>query len=195
MSEKEMEIWLIRHGETEWSAAAKHTGSTDVPLNARGRKQASALQQFLAGKNFDLVLSSPRMRAMDTCRLAGLGDVMQIEPDLAEWNYGDFEGLTTAQIRESRPGWSVWDGPVTNGETLEQVGARADTVIARAIKTGGRTALFAHAHILRILGACWISMTPAGGQHLRLDAATVSVLAFERESRVIQHWNCDVDEG
>lgn len=189
MADGKLEIWLIRHGETAWSLSGQHTGSSEVPLTEKGRAQAEALRPVLADKHFDLVLTSPRQRAQETCRLAGLGDAAQIDPNLAEWDYGEFEGLTTAEIRQTRPGWSVWTGPIVGGETVEQVGARADKVIERVCDVGGTIALFAHAHILRILGARWVGMAPSGGKHLRLDTASISILGYEREAQVIQRWN------
>jgi broad specificity phosphatase PhoE len=180
-----MRIVLVRHGETEWSASGKHTSTTDLPLTERGRAAATALRGRLG--EFALVLASPRERALHTARLAGLEP--EIEPDLAEIAYGDYEGRTTKQIRVERPGWTVWTDGSPGGETPAQAGARADRVIERALAADGDVALFAHGHILRILGARWIGLPAERGASLKLDTATVSVLGFERETRVLQQWN------
>lgn len=183
------QLWLIRHGETEWSRSGAHTGRTDLPLTENGRARARMLGKLLKGRPFALVLSSPLQRARETCRLAGYGDAMQIEPNLHEWNYGDYEGLSTAQIRERRPGWSLWADGVQNGETVEQVGERARAVIQRATAADGDAALFAHGHILRILSACWLGLAPADGRLLALGTASISILGYERDTRVISLWN------
>jgi broad specificity phosphatase PhoE len=189
------QILLIRHGETEWTLSGQHTGSTDIPLTANGREQARATGRYIEaerGKWSDRihVWTSPMQRAKDTCQLAGLGDGAVIDADLMEWNYGDYEGLTTAQIRETIPDWSVWTSPIVNGETVDQVGARADRVIARAAASGTDTVLlFAHGHILRILAARWMGLAPVCGSMLGLDPATISQLGYERQTRVIRRWN------
>jgi probable phosphoglycerate mutase len=188
-SAKPNQLWLIRHGETIWSLSGAHTGRTDLPLTAQGELRAEAVGRFLNGRRFALVLSSPLQRARETCRLAGYGDVAQIDDDLIEWNYGDYEGLSTAQVREKRPGWELWrDGPL-HGETVEQVYARATRVIQRAVQADGDVALFAHGHILRILTACWLALPANDGRLFALSTATVSVLGYEREQRVISRWN------
>ncbi|HLI84779.1 MAG TPA: histidine phosphatase family protein [Bryobacteraceae bacterium] len=187
-------LWLIRHGETEWSRSGAHTGRTDLPLTEHGRERAQALGKLLRGRPFAQVLSSPLARARETCRLAGYGDVMRIEPNLREWDYGDYEGLSTAQIREQRPDWSLWVDGVLNGETVEQVGERARAVIQCATSGAGDAALFAHGHILRILAACWLGLAPANGRLLGLDTASISILGYERDTRVIRLWNA-VAEG
>jgi broad specificity phosphatase PhoE len=187
-------LWLIRHGETEWSRSGAHTGRTDLPLTENGCARAKALGKLLRGRAFGLVLSSPLARARETCRLAGYGDAMQIEPNLHEWDYGDYEGLSTAQIRERRPGWSLWVDGVPNGETVEQVGERAHGVIERATASTGDAALFAHGHILRILSAGWLGLAPADGRLLGLDTASISILGYEHDTRVIRLWNL-VAEG
>lgn len=185
-----VEIWLVRHGETEWSANGKHTSSTDIPLTGHGRQRAVELKEFLAGKVFDAVFVSPRERARETCAIAGYGDVAVVEDDLQEWNYGESEGKTTAEMRVLRGSdWSVWSSPIVGGETVEAVGARADKVIARAVGVGGTVALFAHAHILRILAARWIGLPATGGALFVLGTGSVSVLGFERETRVVVKWN------
>ena len=185
-----MEIWLVRHGETEWSANGKHTSSTDIPLTEHGRQRAVELKEFFAGKVFDAVFVSPRERARETCAIAGYGAVAVVEDDLQEWNYGESEGKTTTEMRALRGAdWSVWSSPIVGGETVEAVGARADKVIARAVGVGGTVALFAHAHILRILAARWVGLAATGGALFALGTGSVSVLGFERETRVVEKWN------
>lgn len=183
------QIWLIRHGETEWSASGRHTGLTDVPLTPAGEQQARTLGQRLGGRRFALVLTSPLTRARATCRLAGYGDAAVATDDLLEWNYGIYEGRTTADIRKEHPGWSIWTTTVTSGESVEQVGDRVRRVIDGATSADGDVALFAHAHVLRILAACWIGLAPVNGRLFALGTAAVSVLGHERETRVIQRWN------
>ena len=193
MSEGVTELWLVRHGETEWSLDGRHTSWTDIPLTERGRERAKWLRKALAGKKFAAVFVSPRQRARETCEIAGYGDAAVIEDDLQEWNYGESEGKTTQQMRDKYgPQWSVWTDPIIGGETVEQVGDRADKVIAKslaAVPSGGAVALFAHAHILRILAARWISLPAVGGKSFALGTGSVSVLGFERETRVISKWN------
>ncbi len=185
------EVWLVRHGTTDWSQSGRHTGRTDVALNDAGRREAAALGRRLAGRRFALVLTSPLLRARETCRIAGYGDVAEIEPDLREWDYGEYEGRTTVEIREHDPRWTIWTGRVPGGETLEQVAERAKAVVARALTVPGDVALFAHGHILRVLAACWLELGPECGRVLALDTATLSVLGFERETRVVRNWNED----
>jgi len=187
--EQAPEIWLIRHGETEWSVSGQHTGRTDIPLTPRGHEQAHMLAAHLAGHRFDRVLTSPMSRAIDTCREAGLGDQAEQEPDLSEWNYGVYEGRTTKAISESVPGWSVWNSPIPEGESLEQIQARARALIGRLLVPGGRIALFSHAHFLRVFAGCWIGDSAALGAHLFLDTASISILGFDHESRAIRQWN------
>jgi len=184
-------IWLVRHGETEWSKSGQHTGRTDVPLTEMGRRQAQALGKRLGGRTFALVLTSPLGRARETCRLAGYDAVAQVTDDLREWDYGVYEGRTTAEVRAEAPGWSIWTTEVKGGESVAEVGARARRVIDRAVAAGGDVALFAHGHILRILAAGWIGFPPEGGRLLALGTASVSVLGYERETRVIEAWNQD----
>jgi probable phosphoglycerate mutase len=182
-----MELWLLRHAETEWSRDGRHTGRTDVPLTENGRERARALREQLAGHTFVLVLSSPLSRARETAELAGLEP--QIRDDLLEFDYGEYEGITTAEIREQRPDWYLWRDGSPGGETAEQVGARVDRVIAEALAAGGDVALFAHGHVLRALAARWLEQPAAFGGRLALDTGAVSVLGFEREIRVIRRWN------
>lgn len=181
-----MRLVLVRHGETEWSASGKHTSTTDVPLTERGREAATKLRGTLG--DFALVLASPRGRARDTARLAGFADPA-IDPDLAEVDYGDYEGLTTPEIRETRPGWTLWADGSPNGESLAAAGERVDRVIDRALAADGDVIVFAHGHILRVLGARWIGLPAERGASLALDTAAVSELGFERETRVISRWN------
>ncbi|WP_263384714.1 histidine phosphatase family protein [Granulicella arctica] len=189
-----VELWLIRHGETEWSLSGAHTSRTDIPLTDHGRLRAAELKQYLAGKEFSAVLTSPMQRARETCSIAGYGEVAVIDEGLREWDYGIYEGKTTKEIRVDRPDWSVWKDEIIGGETVEQVGERADGVISRAIAAippdaEGAVALFAHAHILRILAARWIGLTAEGGSLFGLGTGSVSVLGYERETRVVSHWN------
>lgn len=183
------EIWLIRHGETEWSLSGQHTGRTDIPLTDNGRLQAQALTPVLARQPFDLVLCSPLTRAQDTCKLAGLGAQMELEPRLLEWNYGIYEGRKTQDIRQDVPNWSVWDSPMPEGEDAAAIQQRAESLIDRLLATEGRIALFAHAHILRVLAGCWIAGNARLGANLVLGTASISKLGFERDYRAITQWN------
>ena len=192
MERDAQKTYLIRHGETEWSRAGKHTGVTDVVLTAHGRETARLLQPVLAQEKFTLVLSSPLQRARETCELAGLGKVARIEPDLIEWNYGEYEGLTTRQIQSVRLGWSVFHDGCPGGETPEQVGERVDRVIAKIRASGGNVALFAHGHILRVLAARWIKLSPSVGEHLLLDTATICVLGYYYETPALKMWNASI---
>jgi broad specificity phosphatase PhoE len=189
MAKGEKRIWLIRHGETEWSRSGQHTGRTDIPLTELGKRQAAALGRELAGKQFALVLTSPRARAHETARLAGYGSAVQVDNDLQEWDYGAYEGITTADIRKHTPGWLIWDGPIPQGETIEQVAARADRAIARAVEIDGEVALFAHGHILRVLTARWLGLPAKAGQLFALETGSISILGYERVTRVISRWN------
>ncbi|ALX04251.1 histidine phosphatase family protein [Aeromicrobium erythreum] len=179
---------LVRHGQTEWSLAGRHTGRTDIELTAAGEATAKALAPALADVDFDLVLTSPRLRARRTAALAGFTEAT-VEDDLAEWDYGDYEGLTTPQIRESVPGWTIWDHPVPGGETPDKVGARLDRVVERVRATGGRVLVFAHGHSLRVLAARWLGLPVQDGRIFDLDTATYSVLGDDRGQPVVQRWN------
>jgi broad specificity phosphatase PhoE len=184
------EVYLIRHGETQWSRSGKHTGVSDIPLTEHGRQQAQLLRQELVTANFQLVLTSPLQRARQTCALAELGERAEIEPDLMEWNYGDYEGLTSEQIHVDRPGWIIFaDGGGPGGETPEQVGIRVDRVIARLRALRGNAALFAHGHVLRVLAARWLGLAPSAGAHFLLDTATLSVLSSYGGVAAMQRWN------
>jgi broad specificity phosphatase PhoE len=182
------EVWLVRHGETEWSRDGRHTSTTDLPLTEEGRRVAETLRDRLDHQAFSLVLTSPRERARETARLAGHGEA-HVDADLAEWDYGELEGLTTPQIRETYPDWTIWQGPVPGGESATQVSDRLDRVVARCRAADGRVLVFGHGHALRALAARWLGLPVADGRHLRLDTATVSVLGWEREIPVVLHWN------
>jgi broad specificity phosphatase PhoE len=183
------ELWLVRHGETEWSLSGQHTGATDVALTEEGKRQAEALGALLRDHEFARVLSSPKSRALETCRLAGYSDVVEVNDDLLEWDYGEYEGRTTADIRNERPGWTIWSGQAPGGETPAQVAGRTQHVIDRARTAGGDVALFAHGHVLRVLAATWLGLPPEAGRWFALGTATLSVLGNERETRVIRLWN------
>jgi broad specificity phosphatase PhoE len=188
-----MEIVLVRHGETEWSRDGRHTGSTDIPLTDAGRRQAEHLRAALEEWSFGRVLSSPLQRALETCRLAGLADGVDVTDDLREWDYGDYEGITTPQIRESRPDWYLWRDGCPGGEQAADVGRRTDRVIAAVEGTeDGDVALFAHGHVLRVLAARWIGLGPEAGALLALGTGTLSALGYERETRVVRRWNAPV---
>ena len=182
------EVWLVRHGETEWSRDGKHTSHTDLDLTDDGVRVARGLRDRLAGTSFDLVLTSPLQRARRTAELAGFPDA-EPEPDLAEWDYGDYEGLTTEEIRESVPGWTIWTDGARAGETAEAVTARLDRVVTRLMDRPGRCLLFGHGHCLRALAARWLELPVTDGARLYLQTATVSVLGFERETPVLLKWN------
>jgi probable phosphoglycerate mutase len=183
------ELWIVRHGETEWSRTGRHTGRTDLPLTAAGAEQAAALRERIGGHRFALVLSSPLRRAWDTCRLAGFGDLARTATDLLEWDYGAYEGRTRSAIQAEAPGWTIWTGVVPGGETAEEVGVRARRVIAEATAAPGDVALFAHGHVLRVLAACWLGLSPPEGRLFALDTASVGVLGYEGTTRVIRAWN------
>jgi len=191
-AQETQKIYLIRHGETEWSSSGRHTGVTDVLLTEQGRESARLLQPILAQEEFALVMSSPLQRARETCGLAGYGYVAAVESDLVEWRYGEFEGLTTQQIQSTRPGWSVFHHGCPGGETPDQVAARADRVVAKARASGGNVVLFAHGHILRVLAARWVHLSPTFGEHLLLDTATISVLGYYYETPALKIWNAPI---
>jgi broad specificity phosphatase PhoE len=185
------EVVLVRHAETEWSLDGRHTGLTDIPLTDAGRATAKALTGELQAWRFERVLVSPLRRARETCELCGLGDRAEVCEELHEWDYGEYEGLTTAQIRERRPDWNLWRDGCPGGESAEQVAVRADTVIAALGASRGAVAAFSHGHMLRVLGARWIEMEPGGGGRLGLSAGAISVLGYERETRILARWNDD----
>ena len=188
------EIVVVRHGETEWSAVGKHTGRTDVPLTAAGRSRAEAVGSALRGRTFAMVLCSPLLRARQTCELAGFGDVAVLADDLREWDYGSYEGLTTAEIRAANPSWVLWRDGCPGGESPSDVGARADRLLARLCstvdgETGANALAFAHGHILRALTARWLRMEVSAGARFALKAGGIGVLGFEHENAVLQGWN------
>ena len=191
-SESHGEAVLVRHGETEWSRSGQHTGRTDIPLTERGRNDARLLAPLLSSVDFALVLSSPLGRARETCELAGLGRRMELEPDLMEWNYGDYEGLTSKEIKRTAPNWMVFTDGCPGGETPEQVAARADRVINRVRSATGPVALFAHGHLLRVLAARWIGLPPSAGQNFLLDTSTVGVLGYYQGVPAMKRWNAPV---
>jgi probable phosphoglycerate mutase len=188
-------IVLVRHGETEWSANGRHTSRTDLSLTAEGRLRAAELAPELHSVAFSLVLTSPLRRARETCELAGFGSVAEVDEDLREWDYGDYEGLTTPEIRAQRPDWSLWRDGCPGGENPSDVAARADRVLARLRAASGDALVFAHGHILRVMTARWIGLSAAGGARFALGAGAVCVLAFERETEVVARWNVGVGEG
>ena len=189
MSDQKVRLWLIRHGETDWSLSGAHTSRTDIPLTNRGRERAAHMAKHLRKQEFSLVLTSPRQRARETCGITGYGEVAQVDPDLSEWDYGEYEGRTTADIRKEQPRWTIWKNDPREGETLAQVRTRAQSVIDRSTAAVGQVALFSHAHFLRILAATWIGLPPEAGSLLALGTGSVSTLGFEREARVIETWN------
>jgi broad specificity phosphatase PhoE len=182
-------VFPIRHGQTAWSLSGQHTGTTDIPLTDKGRQLAKRMRPVLAKETFALVLVSPLQRARQTCELAGLGDAAVIEPDLVEWNYGKYEGLTPKQINETAAGWLIFRDGCPGGETPGQVGARVDRVIAQARAARGDVALFAHGHVLRVLAARWLGLPPGGGQHFLLNTGTLSVLGYYHDIPAVKIWN------
>jgi len=183
------EILLIRHGETEWSLSGQHTGLSDIPLTENGRVVAARWKPLLSARSFDLVLTSPLQRARVTCELAGLAPQAKTDRDLLEWNYGRYEGLTSKQIRSERPDWMIFRDGCPDGESPGEIGARVDRVITTVRAVKGDVALFAHGHVLRVLGARWIGLDPLGASHLLLDTATACVLSSYRGVPAIKRWN------
>jgi len=183
------EVYLVRHGETEWSLSGQHTGSTDIPLTPNGEEVARQLGRKLADHNFAAVISSPMSRALDTARLAGFEHDVRLSDDLKEWDYGEYEGLTTPQIRERRPDWNLWRDGCPGGETAADVGTRVDRVIAEVRSVHGDAALVAHGHVLRVLGARWVELPPETGARLALSTGALCTLGYERETAVLERWN------
>lgn len=183
------QVMLVRHAATEWSVAGRHTGRTDLPLTAAGRQSASQTAQRLRGQTFERVLTSPLRRALETCEICGYGGQAQIVDQLAEWDYGKYEGLTTKEIKERRPDWSLWRDGCPGGESPAQVGARADAVIATLAALRGQALVFAHGHILRVLAARWMEAEPALGGRLMLGTAAISALGYEHDARALRRWN------
>jgi broad specificity phosphatase PhoE len=188
-SDPALEVVLVRHAQTEWSLSGRHTGRTDIPLTDDGRAAARALAPRLLEWRFERVLVSPLRRARETCELCGLGEQAEVLNDLHEWDYGEYEGLTTAEIHALRPGWSLWRDGCPAGESPPQVAARADRVIAELSDVRGAVAVFSHGHMLRVLGARWIELAPEQGARLGLSTAAISVLGFERETSILARWN------
>ena len=181
---------VVRHGETEWSRTGRHTGRSDIPLTENGERQARAVGEALRGREFALVVSSPLIRARETARLAGFEP--ELRNDLAEWDYGEYDGLTTPQIREQVPDWTIWGYGAVGGESVEQLAARADRVVAELLAVDGDVLVFSHGHFLRVLTARWLELGAADGRLFALDSGTLSTLGFEREQRVIRSWNVPV---
>ena len=189
------EIVLVRHGETEWSRTLKHTGRTDVPLTDEGREQAHLVGRALAGRRFGRVLSSPLQRALETCRIALPDAEPELPEELMEWDYGDYEGITTKEIRETVPDWTVWKYGARGGESVEAVGARVDRIVAELGRADEDVAVFAHGHVLRVLTARWLGLEPAAGRLFALDTGTLSILGYERETAVVRRWNEPLEEA
>jgi broad specificity phosphatase PhoE len=187
-------VFVIRHGETAWSLNGRHTGTTDIPLTDNGRRLAERLRPVLAKEAFERVFVSPMQRARETCELAGLRNAAVIDPDLVEWNYGEYEGLTPKQIHEKEPGWLIFRDGCPGGETPEQVGARADRVIARVHAVEGNVALFAHGHLLRVLVARWIGLPARAGEHFLLDTGSLCILGYYRDIPAVKVWNGPLPE-
>jgi probable phosphoglycerate mutase len=186
-------IVLVRHGETEWSRSGRHTSTTDLPLTDHGRAQAAALGRSLAGRSFSLVMASPRRRARETAALVLPEAQVVVRQELAEWNYGEYEGLTSEEILARNPTWDLWREGCPGGESPTDVAARADLLLAFVDEHEGEAACFAHAHILRVVAARWVGLGPEAGGLFLLDTATVSVLGHERRRRVVQRWNMPAD--
>jgi probable phosphoglycerate mutase len=191
MSQPLPSIYLARHGETEWTISRRHTGRTDLPLTERGERNARSLGERLKGLTFAHVFTSPLQRARRTCELAGFGPRAAVDPELAEWNYGDYEGLTTADIRKQRPGWQIFRDGCPNGESVAEVGARADRVIGRLRALDGDVLLFSSSHFLRVLAARWLGLGPSEGRLFYLGTATLSVLGYDHDKAepVVRLWN------
>jgi len=183
-------VVVVRHGETEWSRTGRHTGRSDIPLTENGERQARAVGEALRGREFALIVSSPLIRARETARLAGFEP--ELRDDLAEWDYGEYDGLTTPQIREQVPDWTIWGYGAVGGESVEQLAARADRVVAELLAVDGDVLVFSHGHFLRVLTARWLELGAADGRLFALDSGTLSTLGFEREQRVIRSWNVPV---
>jgi len=185
-------VWLARHGETQWSRERRHTGRTDVPLTAEGEGEARRLRAPLAEAGLGRVLCSPLGRARETCELAGFGDRAELREELLEWDYGDYEGITSDEVHEERPGWLLWRDGCPGGESPAEIGERADAIVAELLGYDGPLGVFAHGHVLRVLAARWLGLEPSGGQLLGLGTATLSRLGWEHDYRVVQRWNAPV---
>jgi broad specificity phosphatase PhoE len=183
------EVWLVRHGETAWSLTRRHSGRTDLPLTAHGEEEAGAAAQLLGGRKFDQVWCSPLVRARRSCEIAGYLAAARIDPDLEEWDYGDWTGLTLEQVQERCPGWNVWDGPVPGGESIEEIAARAGRVVERLREAGGTVAVFAHGHFLRVLTTQWLGLPPQAGRNFALETSSVCILGQDAGFPAIRAWN------
>lgn len=186
------QVYIVRHGETEWSLSGQHTGTTDIPLTEHGRQVARLLRPILAKESFRLTLTSPLQRARETCRLAGFEETANSEPDLVEWNYGRYEGLTPDQIHATAPGWQIFRDGCPGGEQPGEIGARVDRVIAKVRAVEGHVVLFAHGHVLRVFAARWLGLPPSAGQHFLLGTATSNILSYYRDVPAIKRWNAPV---
>jgi broad specificity phosphatase PhoE len=182
-------VYIVRHGATEWSVSGQHTSRTDLPLIESGEEQAREVGRKLEDRRFELVLCSPLLRARETCQLAGFGDAAELCDDLREWDYGEYEGLTTPEVHERDPDWSLWRDGCPGGESPEQIGARVDRVLERFARLEGEGLAFAHGHVLRVLTARWLEMGVAAGARFKLEAGSIGVLGHERETRVIEAWS------
>lgn len=189
MAADSQRLWLVRHGETAWSKSGRHTGSNDIPLIEEGRLAAALVGRELSRSHFTAVFSSPLGRALETCRIAGFGAQVELLDVLREWNYGEFEGLTSAHIRQRIPGWTVWSGGCPGGEDVQAVARRADLALARFATIAGDVLVFSHGHLLRVLAARWIGLCAEHGRLLALSTGSISILGHERETRVVQSWN------
>ncbi len=192
MNKRSQKIYLVRHGETEWSLSGQHTGISDIPLTENGRKVAKFFEPLFAKKSVSLVLTSPLQRARMTCELAGLGEQAEVDPDLMEWNYGEYEGLTSETIREKSPDWMLFRQGCPGGESPEQIGARVDRVIAKVRAANGDVALFAHGHVLRVFVARWLEFPVLAGSHFMLDTATLSILSYYQNIPAVMQWNAQL---
>jgi probable phosphoglycerate mutase len=192
MAAPTQQVFIVRHGETEWSLSGQHTGTTDIPLTEHGRQVARLLRPILAKESFALALTSPLQRARETCRLTGFGEMATVEPDLVEWNYGQYEGLTPGQIHAKAPGWLIFRDGCPGGEQPEEIGARVDRVIARVRTVEGNIVLFAHGHVFRVFAVRWLGLPPSAGQHFLLDTATMNILSYYRGVPAVKRWNAPV---
>jgi probable phosphoglycerate mutase len=192
MLDNDQKVYVIRHGETEWSLNGRHTGITDIPLTDKGRKNARLLRPVLAKESFGLVLTSPLQRARETCELAGLGQQAEIDQDLLEWNYGEYEGVTSEEIHKENPGWIVFTHGSPGGESPEDVAHRVDRIIVQVRGVKGHVALFAHGHVLRVLAARWLDLSPQAGRHFLLDTGTLNVLSYYRGFPAVKRWNAEL---
>ena len=194
MPDELRQVWIVRHGDTEWSQSGQHTGRTDLPLLGSGRDQGSRLRPVLASRRFAAVFTSPRRRAAETAALAGFASAVP-DADLAEWDYGDYEGLTSVQVQSRAPGWTLWDNGAPGGESPQDVGLRADRVVRKIRDVDGDVLLFSHGHFLRVLAVRWIELAPAAGRNLYIGTAGLGVLGFDRGDPVIRSWNLSAEGG